>query len=86
MARARQLARDFGEHNPMNKAFAVAIVAAAMAEAGDVPGALAWAAGLEGHPLVKVGALIGIAAGQLQPLHSLGDVPQAALKRLFPRP
>ena len=51
----------------------------ATAEAGDVQGALAWAATLSGDPDAKVSALVGVAAGVSQPTGRLGSLSDTGL-------
>ena len=63
-------------------AAAAALIAADRAQAGDALGARAWAATRAGDPMLKVGALVGVAVGLLQPTGRLGT---RSIEGLFPK-
>ena len=62
-----------GEAHVLTRAAAIALIAADRAEAGDAPGARAWAVTHASDPTIKVGVLVGIAVGLMQPTGNLAS-------------
>jgi hypothetical protein len=75
-------------NNVLGKAGAIALIGADRTEAGDMQGALAWAAAQSGDPVAKVSALVGVAVGVLQPAGRLGEARRLgdeSYERLLPQ-
>ena len=84
-ATAIPITKDRFMMGDLEKPIAVALIAADRTKAGDVQGALAWAAALSEDPVAKASVLVGVAAGVLQPMRRLGEKYMSAEKRLLPR-